>query len=154
MEGIELIASLAAAGAYLDWRYRRLPNLLCLIVLVTGLGFTLALHGAFAAGMGAIHSVLALLAGMFFFARGWVGGGDAKFYAGMAAWFPVAAGWLLILSVSLAGLVLLLVWYPFRRKLAEAASGRGAEAEHLKLPYGVAIAVGALAAFLIVKAAV
>ncbi|MES2493008.1 MAG: A24 family peptidase [Pseudomonadota bacterium] len=138
-------ATIAALGAYLDWQFRRLPNMLCLAAFAGGTGWTFALYGANAAGLAVLHAVLALLAGMFVFSRGWIGGGDAKFYAGLAAWVPLQAAWLLILSVSLAGLLLLLAWYPFRRKLAPAGQAGAQRRDQLKLPYGVAIAVGALA---------
>lgn len=145
------LVAIAIAGAYLDWRFRRLPNGLCLIALIGGAGFTFALEGAGATGLALGHGVLAILVGMFLFSRGWIGGGDAKYYAGLAAWFPLWAGGLLIFCVSLAGLALLLVWYPFRRKLAVAAAEQGVAADHLKLPYGVAIAVGAVVAEFLIR---
>jgi len=141
------------AGAYQDWRYRRLPNALCLATFAVGVGATFAMQGPLAAGMAVIHSLLALLMGMFLFSRGWIGGGDAKFYAGAAAWFPLAAGWLLILCVSLAGLLLLIAWFPFRHTLATVASGQRDEAEYRKLPYGVAIAAGSWVTLLVMRAA-
>jgi len=146
-------ALLAAIGAYLDWRHRRLPNMLCLAAFVGGTVSAFVLHGAGAGGLAALHGLLALLVGMFFFSRGWIGGGDAKFYAGLATWVPLGAAWLLILSVSLAGLLLLLAWFPLRQRLAPAGRTGAHPRDHLKLPYGVAIAVGAVATMIMIHSA-
>lgn len=139
------LASIAITGAYLDLRYRRLPNWLCAIGLIAGLGLGYAAGGAAWFGMSALHACLALAAGMGLFAIGAIGGGDAKYYAALAAWFPLRYGALLIVSVSLAGLALLVVWLPLRRWRKD----RGAPADDAfrKLPYGVAIATGAILAF-------
>lgn len=149
---LSVLTVLAAAGAYSDWRYRRLPNVLCLVAFGAGLVFGAVAHGAAWAGIAALHAVLSLLVGMFLFSRGWIGGGDAKFYAALAAWFPLSAAWVLITSVSLVGLVLLMVWFPFRKKFSP-KTGKNAQAtDFAKLPYGVAIAGGALAAMILTQA--
>ena len=79
---------------------------------------------------------------MALFAAGLFGGGDAKFYAGMAAYFPLSAGFSLLLYVAIAGGILALGWIVGRRMLGgKFAEPKGAYA---KLPYGVAIAAGGL----------
>lgn len=150
---VTVFAVLVLIGAFQDWHYRRLPNALCLATFTVGISSTLAIHGAYAVGLAAIHALLAVLVGMFLFSRGWIGAGDAKFYAGTAAWFPLAGSWLLILCVSLAGLLLLVVWYAFSHAIAAAASGRPNAAEYRKLPYGMAIALGSWVALLMMRAA-
>lgn len=149
---ISVLALLAGTGAYLDWRYRRLPNALCLATFAGGIGFAFLLHDLSWVATATLHAVLALLVGMALFSRGWVGGGDAKFYAALAAWFPLSAGWLLILSVALAGFLLLLIWYPLRRRFAPGTGGGAVQPDFLKLPYGAAIGLGALAATLVLNA--
>ena len=100
-------------------------------------------------GIGAV----ALVAGMAMFALGWIGGGDAKLFAAAALWL----GWPAILTylavTGIAGGVLavgllslrspmLLPWVtngpPWFARLAEPGEN---------VPYGLAIAIGALAAF-------
>lgn len=150
---IPVLVLLAGTGAYHDWRYRRLPNVLCLATYAGGIGFAFLLHDISWVATATLHSILALLVGMALFSRGWIGGGDAKFYAALAVWFPLSASWLLILSVSLAGLLLLLIWYPLRRRFAPGMAAGTVQPDFLKLPYGVAIAVGAVAATVALNAA-
>lgn len=142
-----LLALPAGYGALLDWRERRLPNWLCGVTLLAGLAVTVALSGLAAVPAHLWHAALALLVGMALFAPGLIGGGDAKFYAAIAVWFPLAEGFRLLLLVGLAGLVLTvalwgLVW---RRNGAEPAARNGG-IQPRTVPYGVAIGAGALAA--------
>jgi prepilin peptidase CpaA len=135
---------LCAAAAWLDLTQRRIPNWLCGMTAIAGLASAALFGGWGALGIHALHTAIALLAGMLLFALGGFGGGDAKFYAGAAAWFGLNEGLVLLLYVALSGLVLLIVWFgyrrlrriPIRRKKAGAWDG---------LPYGVAIAAGAIA---------
>ena len=101
-----------------------------------------------ALGTGAI----ALVLGVIMFAFGWVGGGDAKLFAACGLWLGASAAAPFLLWTALAGGVLaggLLL----ARNAAELAPGFGpAWARRLLakgegVPYGVAIAAGALAAF-------
>ena len=142
-----LLAAIAATGAYFDLRTRRLPNWLSLAGLIAGLAFGLAVGGWIAAAMALLHALIALIVGAGLFALGGIGGGDAKFYAALAAWFPLQAGLGLLVSVSLTGLLLLIAWLPYRQRLMRADSGVASDSDFRKLPYGVAIAVGALILF-------
>ncbi|MEP6867711.1 MAG: hypothetical protein ABJA20_04280 [Novosphingobium sp.] len=60
----------------------------------------------------------ALVAGMILFAMQVVGGGDAKFYAALAAWMPLAFSGALAITIALAGFVLLIVWFSLRSAMA------------------------------------
>jgi prepilin peptidase CpaA len=97
--------------------------------------------------------VAALVAGMAMFALGWIGGGDAKLFAASALWL----GWPALLTdlavTGLAGGALAVGLLALRGPLLRpyvlrgpAWFGRLAEPGE-NVPYGVAIAVGALAAF-------
>ncbi|THD62856.1 prepilin peptidase [Phenylobacterium sp.] len=97
--------------------------------------------------------LVALIAGMGMFAAGWIGGGDAKLFAAAALWLGLAGAptYLLVTGVAggalAAGLLALRsasvrplisagpAWFV---RLAEPGEG---------VPYGVAIALGALVAF-------
>lgn len=144
LAGAGVLAALALSGSYFDLRYRRLPNWLCLAAFVAGLAFTLASIGWLAAGSALLHAMLALVIGAVLFALGGVGGGDAKYYAGLAGWYPVSAGLTLLVSVALTGLVVLLAWLPFRRRIHLHVPARS---PRRKVPYGIAIAGGSLMAF-------
>lgn len=137
-----LFAALALYGAYSDVRFRTIPNVFNALMAIAGLAALWFSSGATAAAYGLAHLAVALAAGMLLYALGMWGGGDAKFYAASAAWFELWDFPRLAVSISVAGLVLLVVWFGARQL-------RGAPKHDKKkkeLPYGVAIAVGGMAA--------
>jgi prepilin peptidase CpaA len=95
---------------------------------------------------------IALVAGITLFAAGWIGGGDAKFFAVASLWIGLGAMLKYALFVCMIGGVLALVILAFRRiripaklaarpwvqRLAESEGG---------IPYGVALGVAALRVF-------
>ena len=104
-------------------------------------------------GLCVATGVVALMVGMGMFAAGWIGGGDAKLFAAAALWlgWPAALPFMLVTGLAGGALTLGLLslrsgWFepilagspPWVRKLG---------AQDGDIPYGVAIAVGALAAF-------
>lgn len=144
---IAQIAILAIAGLVVsvsDVRLRIIPNWLCALVLAGGLIFALVSGGWPSLGSAAMHFVLALLGGMLLFAAGVIGGGDAKYYAAVAAWFSLRDGLFLFVSVALCGLFVLVGWFLARRLTAARSLGPGVQDSYAKLPYGVAISLGAV----------
>ncbi|CAN5158208.1 prepilin peptidase [soil metagenome] len=94
-----------------------------------------------------------LVAGMAMFAMGWIGGGDAKLFAACGLWLGgTAAVWPFLAWTAVAGGGMALALL-FARRWAPGFSVRGAPwmarllTEGESVPYGVAIAVGALMAF-------
>lgn len=142
-----ILLSVCAAGIWLDIRTRRLPNWLCLLALATGVAATMVLGQTSAIGSHLLHMALALFAGMALFQFGVIGGGDAKFYAAIAAWFPLSMAFYLLVSVSLAGLAGVLVWLGWRR-LAGIRMRRDSGNDADKFPYGIAIGLGGILAIL------
>lgn len=141
--GIGGLALAGLAGSWLDFTQRRLPNWLCLIALLAGLGTAFAIGGTAALGSHALHAFVALMVGMGLFAARVIGGGDAKFYAGLAAWFPFAEGLRLFVSVALTGAVLTLLFVAARKLRGRPAFPKDPDL-HDRLPYGIAIAGGSL----------
>ena len=147
-----LLVLIASAGVWFDTRYRRLPNWLCGVALAGGIGFGLALGGWAVLPTVLIHFAIALFVGIALYMLGWIGAGDAKYYSSLAVWFPLRDASLLILAVSLAGLALLVAWYPLRmRRRVLQASPSQKEALFDQLPYGVAIGLGAVATFALTR---
>lgn len=133
---------IVAIACWTDLRERRIPNWLVLLNLVCGLasvGYALGWNGT---AMAALHVVIALAVGMILNARGMIGGGDAKFYASMAGWLPLREGIGLLVSVAVAGLILLLLFLVWRRFRPRQPSSENPD--FAKLPYGVAIGIGGL----------
>ena len=102
--------------------------------------------------LAAAAGVAALAAGIAMFALGWVGGGDAKLFAACGLWVGASAAapflmWTGLAGGALAALLLagrhLAQFYPgFGPAWFQRLTTRGEG-----VPYGVAIAAGALAAF-------
>jgi prepilin peptidase CpaA len=140
-----MVGALGAIGLLAGWFdivQRRLPNWLCLVALLVGLGFTWAVQGGGSVPWHLLHAGVALVVGMGLFAIRAVGGGDAKFYAGVASWFALGEGLRLLATVSLAGLVVLAGW-AIQRKLSGKKVFDRQASDADKLPFGVAIAAGA-----------
>lgn len=135
------------AGAGLDLSRRHLPNSLCLLVLVAGAGAIFWSGGSSDLISAALHSVIALLVGMALFRFGMVGGGDAKFYAATAVWFPLDSAIKLLLNVSISGLGFLLIWFLYQ-KIHDPVNGSKSALSRKGFPLGVAIAFGAMALLL------
>lgn len=142
------VALLLGTGIYAAWsdiRYRRLPNVL--VLFVAGMGFSYAAidTGLKEAASGLLHGLAALLVGLALYSRGMVGGGDVKYYSAVAMWFPISQGFRLMGLVSFAGLALLAGWL-IRRHMTASAVDFKASKDGDKLPFGVAIAAGAVLA--------
>ena len=111
---------------------------------------------ALASGMAPTDILLHLAAGAIVlaaafacFAFGWIGGGDAKVAAGAALWFGFAYLLNYLLYASLFGGVLTLILLQFRQwPLPYALAGQTwllkLHAKESGIPYGIALAVGAL----------
>jgi len=155
-------ACFALAGAACDLRRRRIPNYL------TGAAFlaALAVNGLFGGPRALLDSLAAgLLAGALFavmFFMGGMGGGDVKLMAAIAAFAGLGRLAEVLLYTTLAGGVLALgvafyrraIGSTMRRMFAWAMPGRlnaslegNVAAQPLYVPYGVAIAAGALLTF-------
>src|SRR5271154_4295637 len=111
---------------------------------------------ALASGMAPMEILMHLAAGasvlaaaFVCFAFGWVGGGDAKVAAGAALWFGFAHLLNYLVYASLFGGVLTLVLLQFRQwPLPYTLAGQTwllkLHAKESGIPYGIALAVGAL----------
>ena len=143
------LSLLLAIGALSDIKDRRLPNWLSLLLLLYGLGHAVALGGLQdlgwlpAIGWHSLHAFIALAVGAALFAGGIFGGGDAKFYAGLAAYFTLSDGLDLLLWVSILGFFAIVGWMIGRRLIP--TKKPITNSLKAKFPYGVAIAAGGAA---------
>ncbi|QUD86747.1 A24 family peptidase [Phenylobacterium montanum] len=145
---VMIIAALSDATSF------TIPNRLSLVLLAGFLPVTLMLGrplGEIGLDLGV--GVAALAAGMAMFAAGWIGGGDAKLFAVAALWlgWPAVASFLIVTALCGGGLAVLLLnaRSSFVRSRLAGAPGW---VERLvtpggDVPYGIAIAAGALVAF-------
>ena len=132
------LAAMLIVAAVIDMRTFTISNRLNLAVAlgapVYWMSIALAPWPGMAVQLAAGGTVFALLACAFYV--GMMGGGDVKLAAALALWLPPAGTIKFLVLMSIAGGVLtlsILVWHRVSRNV-----GRP------KIPYGVAIAAGAL----------
>jgi prepilin peptidase CpaA len=133
------LAALLVVAAVIDVRTFTISNRLNLAVALLAplywVSCSLAPWPGIAVQMAAATTVFILLAGAFY--AGMMGGGDVKLAAALALWFPPAVTVKFLVFMSLAGgalTLILVVWHRVKQR-----EGRP------EIPYGVAIAIGALA---------
>jgi len=145
---------LAIVAALKDLTTYTIPNWIPLLLLGAFAG--LAATGGMSWDVLGIHLLVgagALAAGMAMFALGWIGGGDAKLMAAAALWLGWPVTQTFLLDTALAGgafaFLLLLARGQLIRAFVPIHSGWVGRlvTPGEPAPYGVAIAIGALAAF-------
>lgn len=146
---------LAIIAALSDATTLTIPNWISALLAVAFLPAALAAGlspsaMAACAGLG----VGALVAGMAMFALRWIGGGDAKLFAASALWLGLSGAAPFLAWTAIAGGALALALLGARRMAAtvgvpfpQPAWMQRLLAPGGDIPYGIAIAAGALAAF-------
>jgi prepilin peptidase CpaA len=142
---------LLALAAGWDLASYTIPNFIPLTVL---LGFavfaTTAGYPASLYGTHALAAVIALITGFALFALGYIGGGDAKLFAAVAAWFGLHDLFQYVLVASIFGGALTLILlagrrFPLPALLASQSWIVRLHEPRAGIPYGVALAAGAIA---------
>ena len=149
------ILIIAAIG---DLRTRRIPNRLVAVLALLGIAYSVArapgIPGLSQAGGGLLAGLACWLP---FYVMGWLGAGDVKLYAAAGAWLGPARAVEGALVGALFGALLSLIWMAKSQGMKRAAQTLGMAAatpgmltpdsssgKRSTLPYGVAIAFGAL----------
>ena len=150
---LSILPALAIAAGLRDLTTMTIPNWISAILIVA------FFPAAFMVGLTpltvASHvgvAVLALLCGAGMFALRWIGGGDAKLMAAACLWLGVTGSGMFLLWTGVAGglfcLVLIFARFYFRPYAMSQGGWIGRLLEPRgDIPYGVAIAAGALMAF-------
>jgi len=145
-----LFPAVMAFAASTDLLTMKISNYVSL-ALVAGFAILAALQGMPLADVGShlAAGFLVLAVTFVFLARGWIGGGDAKFASTTALWFGWAHLFDYLLITSLLGGVLTLALLEFRRHGLPPALARQGWVARLHepaggVPYGIALAAAAL----------
>ena len=147
-------ASLVGWAAISDFSRFIIPNRICLAIVALYPAHVLA-GGAIDWQGAALLAAATFAAGSVLFALRIVGGGDVKFLAAVTLWVGPAQFWPFMIVMALAGGVLALAyivatraWRPLAVRAIGMASGieQHVLPETLRVPYGIAIAVGGLCA--------
>nr|WP_277622581.1 prepilin peptidase [Sphingomonas telluris] len=138
---------LIAAGAE-DAARLRISNITVLLVIVSAIVAAVVVGPQLSLWQNLTVFAVLLAIGTPLFAAGKLGGGDVKLFAAAGLWFNLGGGFRMVLAVVLAGgllaLLILALRLPnwsekIRRRVVLLRPGGG-------IPYGVAIAAGALIA--------
>jgi prepilin peptidase CpaA len=137
-----------AAAAIEDVARFRISNITSLIVLLGAIGAAIVVGPTWALWENGAVFLAVLIIGFAAFAGGFLGGGDVKLFAAAALWFDIHSAVWFVAFVFMAGgvvAVLYLATRPFRKS----AGGK----KGTRIPYGLPIAVGALALALVDRGA-
>jgi prepilin peptidase CpaA len=140
--------ALLLTAAVTDVVSRRIPNwIVAALILLYALALVLGVSPSSGlSGLGAAAIVLAVTYGLYHF--GVFGAGDAKLFSAVALFMGLSyLASFALLTVTIGGLMALgvLILHPRRAMRGLTAAGR-AEAAGRGIPYGVAIALGGIAA--------
>ena len=156
-----VFSALMVMAALGDVRTRRIPNRLVVAVAVLGLMYSGLVPPSFS---GALKGVEGLATGLAcwlpFYALGWLGAGDVKLFAAAGAWLGPMRAVEASLIAALLGAILAVLWMLRARGVRHSVETLGiavtmprilaegpSTADRIRsLPYGVAMAAGALAA--------
>lgn len=154
-----VFSAILVVAAIGDLRTRRIPNRLVAILALLGIAYSVArapvMPGLSHAGGGLLVGLACWLP---FYALGWLGAGDVKLYAAAGAWLGPIRSVEGALIGALFGALLALVWMLKSQGIKNVAQtlgmaaaspellspGPSGSAKRSTMPYGVAIAFGAL----------
>ena len=148
------LALLLVAGAVEDSARLRISNITCALIFVAALAAMAVVGIEWALWQNVVVFVVLMALGTLLFASGKFGGGDVKLLATTGLWFDMRGGLLMLTIVLLAGGVLALLILAVR--MLGWSEGAIARVRLLKagsgIPYGVAIATGALLTMAMLRA--
>lgn len=138
--------ALLALAALQDAMMLKISNYICCAVLLLGVAGAVIAGPETGLWENGVGFVLALAIGTFLFGRGILGGGDVKLFAATILWFELGAAARLLMWTALAGGVLAVLiivartlpWPESVRSRVRVLQPKAG------IPYGIAIAVGAI----------
>lgn len=143
---VMLLMVLLALAAVQDSIQLKISNLLCGAVLLLGIAVVALVGFRLALWQNLLVFAATLTLGTVLFSAGKIGGGDVKLFASTVFWFDLQGAAWLLLSVAIAGGVLAMLIIAVRS--VGWSEGLQQRAVILRrkagIPYGVAIAAGAL----------
>jgi len=148
-----LLPLLAVAAGIFDFFTMRIPNWLNAVVALSMVAMAVLMGMPLGiVGWHLLTGAVVLVAGFGLFAGGFIGGGDAKLLAAVALWmgWPQVVTFLVVTALAGGALAIIMkVWQAIRieHTMRDTAWLKQVFRAKLDLPYGVAIAVGAVVAY-------
>lgn len=140
-----IFACALAAAAIEDVARFRISNITPLVMLAGAICAAVLAGPTWALWQNAVVFGVVLALGTAAFAAGFLGGGDVKLFAATALWFDLSSAVWFVAFVFIAGGVVAILYIasrPFRK-------AAGHDVKKTRIPYGLPIAVGAIALALI-----
>ena len=147
-----VFTAIVVLAAGWDIRQRRIPNELALATVLLGMSFALVTRGVTEGAWGSLAGIaVGLAVWLPWWWLGMMGAGDVKFFAAAAAWLGPRGTLSAALVTALLGGVLGIGWVLARKLVRRDAGGAntiaagepaGEQAPTVRLPYGVAMALG------------
>jgi len=159
-----VFTGLLIAGCVSDLRTRKIPNELVAVILATGWLFALYSPDVIRAlGMSLAGTLVGFAIWIPFYLAGAIGAGDVKFFAAAGAWLGPGTTWRAALIAAVVGGIIAVAFLVLEKRLgvvlrrmalaassgslAGVADQSGASSTGRRpLPYGVALAIGAVVA--------
>jgi prepilin peptidase CpaA len=141
---VVLGCAMLAAAIEDGWRFR-ISNLTVLVVIAAAVAAALIAGPSWRLWQNFAVFAAMLVLGTLAFSGGWLGGGDVKLFAAAGLWFDLNSALPFVVMVLLSG-GLLAIGYLVSR-LFRRAPERGKKER--RVPYGIAIALGAAAMILL-----
>ena len=142
-----LLAALLVAAACQDMAKLTIANIFPVLVILLFPVWVAVAGPETDLWMNGVNFLIILGVGIGLFAMQWLGGGDVKLFAAVALWFDFSGIVPLIFYVTAAGGALALILMLLRRAVPAGIRDRldwAVFARRGPIPYGVAIAVGAI----------
>ena len=138
-----VVLAMVLAAAVIDFRTRRIPNVITFPAMAAGL-----LIAGLVAGWAGLADAMAagVLLGLpylmlFLFAGG--GAGDVKLMAALGMWLGLVSGVIALFCITITGAVMASVMILMtKRRLATAIGPEDQATRSITMPYGVAICIG------------
>jgi prepilin peptidase CpaA len=125
----------------------RISNLISILVVIGAIAATIIVGPGWSLWQNLAVFVILLVLGTGAFAAGWMGGGDVKLFAAGGLWFGFSSAISFVALVFVAGGIVAIGYLlarPFRRE---------ADRKTRRVPYGIAIAIGAILMILLSREA-
>ena len=132
-------------AAFIDMRRYEIPNAASFASILLFIPFALTAPVSIGVGTSVILAIGVLCFGFLAFSVGVFGGGDAKLLTGVALWAGLPYFWTSLIYTASAGGILAFVFIVLHM-IRKARKNTTARLSDVKLPYGVAIACGGIAA--------
>jgi prepilin peptidase CpaA len=112
------LGAMLVIAAVIDWRERRIPNWLTVVMVTSGIAGSFLGGRVAAPGQAMLGMLVGFAIPFILFAMGALGGGDVKLLAGVGAWLGPIIVIKIFLAAAIVGMVIVLVQCTKQKRLS------------------------------------